>query len=404
MKFAHLGDIHLGAWRYSKLRDANLKSFVKAIDLCIHKKVDFVIISGDLFDTALPAIDNVREAVKKLMQLKRLRIPVYIIAGSHDYSVSGKTMLDVLEHAELVQNVCRVKEDGEKIKLIFTVDTKTGAKLTGLPGRKGMLEKNLYEKLDRTSLDTEEGYKIFLFHTAIAELKPKKLEKMEAAPVSMLPSGFDYYAGGHVHIVRNADLPGYPNLVYPGPIFPNSFAEIEELGSGGFYLVEVNNRVTELSYEPIVVHNTQSIKINCNGKKPPEIFDEILLGFKNKEFLNTIVTIRLHGRMGGGKISDIDFKTIFDTLYSKSAYYVMKSTTMLETQEFQEEEQELLGVDDIEASIIAEHLGQSSMKFDIDKIKEIMNVLSIVKEDGEKVNDYERRILTELNKVVGLEE
>ena len=404
MKFAHLGDIHLGAWRYSKLRDANLKAFIKAIDLCIQKKVDFIIIAGDLFDTALPAIDNLREAVKKFMQLKRLKIPVYIVAGSHDYSASGKTMLDVLQHAELVCNVAQAENDGETLKLKFTIDAKTKTKITGLPGRKGMLEKNYYEQLDRNLLEHEEGYKIFLFHTAITELKPKKLEKMESAPVSMLPLNFNYYAGGHVHIVKNVSLPGYSNLVYPGPIFPNSFAEIEELGSGGFYLVEANEGATELAYEPIVVHNAKSIKIDCDGKIPLEIFEKIIDEIKNKEFLNTIVTIRLHGRMREGKISEIDFRTIFDTLYSKSAYYVMKSTTMLETQEFQEVKQEIGGVDNMEDRIITEHIGQSSIKFDINKIKEIMGVLSVFREEGEKVNDYEKRILNEVNKTVGLED
>ena len=75
----------------------------------------------------------------------------------------------------------------------------------------------------KEALEKEEGFKIFMFHTALTELKPKELDKMDSAPVSFLPRNFDYYAGGHVHIVKEASLDGYKNIVYPGPLFPNNF-------------------------------------------------------------------------------------------------------------------------------------------------------------------------------------
>ncbi len=56
MKFAHLADCHLGSWKREELRKLNLESFRKAIDICIERKVDFVLIAGDLFDTAYPRL------------------------------------------------------------------------------------------------------------------------------------------------------------------------------------------------------------------------------------------------------------------------------------------------------------------------------------------------------------
>ena len=50
MKFGHLADCHIGAWKDQKLRNANLNSFIKAIKICKEKKVDFILISGDLFN------------------------------------------------------------------------------------------------------------------------------------------------------------------------------------------------------------------------------------------------------------------------------------------------------------------------------------------------------------------
>ena len=46
-------------------------------------------------------------------------------------------------------------------------------------------------------------------------------------PLSLLPKNFDYYAGGHVHIVDSTKIDGYGLIAYPGPLFPNSFSELE---------------------------------------------------------------------------------------------------------------------------------------------------------------------------------
>lgn len=66
MKFAHLADCHIGNWRDPKMADLSTKAFTKAIDTCIHEKVDFVLISGDLFNTSLPSIDRLKEVTKNL--------------------------------------------------------------------------------------------------------------------------------------------------------------------------------------------------------------------------------------------------------------------------------------------------------------------------------------------------
>jgi DNA repair exonuclease SbcCD nuclease subunit len=82
MKFAHMADCHLGGWRDDKLTELGQKSFEKAIDICIEKKVDFVIIAGDLFNTAIPPIDSTKHCVNHLKRLQNENIPVYCIAGS----------------------------------------------------------------------------------------------------------------------------------------------------------------------------------------------------------------------------------------------------------------------------------------------------------------------------------
>src|SRR3989339_2118531 len=142
MKFAHLADCHIGGWREPELKELSIKSFEKAIDICIKERVGFVLISGDLFDTSLPSIDIIKETASVLNKLREYDISCYIIPGSHDFSPSGKTMLDVLEHSGLVENVMKFKNN----KLKFTED-KTNTKITGILGLRSGLEKKHFQNL-----------------------------------------------------------------------------------------------------------------------------------------------------------------------------------------------------------------------------------------------------------------
>src|SRR3989338_890452 len=227
VKFAHLADVHLGGWSEPKMTELNDATFAKAIDICIQEAVDFVIVAGDLFNTSFPGVERLKTAIEKFRLLQKQGIRVYYIAGSHDFSPSGKTMLDVIEKAGLGVNVARGMVNGAgELKLHFTQDLPTGVKITGMVGKKGMLDTQYYEVLERESLEREPGFKIFCLHTALTELKPEGYEEMDAAPLSLLPKGFNYYAAGHVHVRQVRDFPDYGKVVFPGPLFPNNFKEL----------------------------------------------------------------------------------------------------------------------------------------------------------------------------------
>ncbi len=404
MKFAHMADCHIGSWRDPKLKDISTIAFQRAIIKCIEENVDFILISGDLFNTSLPRIDNLKTVVSAFKQLKDKDIPAYIIPGSHDYSPSGKTMLDVLENAGLFLNVVKGSESNGKLKLNFTTDQKTGVKITGMLGKRLSLEKEYYKALDVDSLEKEEGYKIFMFHSGIDELKSEDMQNVISQPLSLLPKNFNYYAGGHVHIVKDTKIDGYGTIAYPGPLFPNSFSELEKLETGGFYIVENN----DLAWHPIQIYNLYKIIKDCNGKAPEQIQNEILDEIKDKEFISTIVLIRLFGSLSSGKPHDIDFKEIFGLLYDKSAYFVMKNTNQLTSKEFEEIKIDTKSVEDAEEAIIKEHLGQVKLKdTNLEKeealIKQLMHTLATEKQEGETNPDYEKRIKDEMNKVMDLE-
>jgi len=70
MKFAHFADIHIGSWRDPRLSNVSTDAFKKSVQVCFEKQVDFILISGDFFNTSLPSIDHLKEVVKQLKQIQ----------------------------------------------------------------------------------------------------------------------------------------------------------------------------------------------------------------------------------------------------------------------------------------------------------------------------------------------
>jgi exonuclease SbcD len=408
MRFAHLADVHLGAWREPKLRELTCASFTLAIDTALHEHVDFVILAGDLFNTAVPAIDHLRLAVKKFKELHTHGIPVYIIAGSHDFTPAGKTMIDVLEEAGLVTNVMRGHVDEAGIlKLSFVTDKKTGVKLCGLIGKKGMLDKYYYEKLDTIALEKESGQKIFVFHTALEELRPDDLQDMDAAPLSLLPRNFTYYAGGHVHIVRHGIFSDHKNVIYPGPTFPANFSELEKLGCGSMVIYDDHGYDCHISKShisddrlsdnhltndpvrliPLHVKETKNIFIDANGKTPEEIFLEIKKA--SIGHADVLMIVRIQGTLVSGQPSDVGIREILN--FFPQAYTVLVNKNKLASERVLVKEVS----ETTEKNIIREHALQKTINFggqEEQVINQLISILSLEKQEGEKVSDYNQKI------------
>ncbi|MEM4336385.1 MAG: DNA repair exonuclease [Candidatus Woesearchaeota archaeon] len=397
MKFAHLADCHIGGWREPILKEASIKAFIEAIDLCLERNVDFVLMSGDLFNTSLPPIEIEKVVFKKLRELKERGVAVYIIAGSHDFSPSGKTKIEVLEEAGFVKNVVRgFIDDKKRLNLYFTIDKKTGAKITGMLGRKGMLEKKYYESLNLEPLEKERGYKIFMFHTAINELKTEGMEHMDSTSISLLPRNFNYYAGGHIHEIIKTQIEGYGIIAYPGALFPNNFKELEKFGFGGFYIVEED----KVEFIPVKIYETITIKIDCNNKKPAEIESLVVKEITNKDFKGKIVTLRLYGILKEGKPLDIDFKELVYKIKEKGAVEVLKNIYALTSKQF--EVIRISGsLENIEEKIIEENLCQ--LGIEKSELFSLLSVLAEERGDAERTLDFEKRVYEEVTKILKLD-
>ncbi len=375
MRFAHLADCHVGSWSDKNMEDLNLKAFDMAMDKC--SEVDFVLIAGDLFSTALPGIDLLKHVVGRFRELKDKGIPVYVVPGSHDYSPSGKSFIEVMEKAGLVENVYQKG----------LVEDKSGAKIAGILGRKMGLEKSIYKNIDGSELESAEGYKIFMFHSLVKEFLPDSLVNAESISLSMLPRNFDYYAGGHLH-KKIIGKTSSGVIAYPGPTFPDSFKEIEENGHGGFIIVD-----EEVEYIPLEVCNFYSVKLDCEGKTPEQVTSELLA--QVKDFSGTVVTIRLFGQLSVGKTTDVEMRKVFDRMYENGAICVLRNTSKLTSKEFERVEAQEGSVGEIENSIVKDHSENTNPEWvnnQQELIKKLMRLLDDERKQGERVSDFEKRI------------
>jgi len=385
VKFAHIADVHLGGWKQQPLQELNLNSFKKTIEICIKERVEFIVIAGDLFDTAFPPIDVLKETFAEFRKLKEAGIPCFIIAGSHDYSVSGKTFLDVLEKAGFCKNVAVFEEKNNKIMLNPTIHK--GVALYGYPGKTSGLE---IEDLRRAQFNEAPGlFKIFLLHTTID--KAKGSLPIDALEISKIPKA-DYYALGHLHIDFQ-----YENFVYPGPLFPNNFQELEDLQHGRFYIV---NTDLEKPLKRIDLKIKDVISFDIEIKNALRGTEQILSELEKQDLKDKIVLLRIHGILESGKHSDIKFARIEETVKKKEAYFLLRNTHDLKTKEA-EIATEIQETENIEEESIKRYSEQNPAAFN-KFIPHIMNAFSTEKQEGETIENFTNRLLDETKKIFAI--
>jgi DNA repair protein SbcD/Mre11 len=320
MKFAHITDCHIGAWRNPKLRDLNLKAFEDAILNCIDAAVDFIVISGDFFDANIPQLGPVKKAVQLIRLAKSHGIQTYMIYGSHDFAMTNVSMIDILHSTDLFIKPTEYEKDGDVIKLQFITDPRTRAKITGISGRKMGLDKEIYENLDRSGLELEDGFKILLLHKGISELTTDKALIKDCIPLSYLPRGFDYYGGGHIHKRMEGNM-GESKIVYPGPTFGSTFEDLEHTARGekrGFYIITFDKKLTGYEFIEIKVAEIISREIQADGMSPSELDRTLTEAITSIDVKDKIILIKLIGSLHGRR-SDIDFGKFSANLHTRGA-------------------------------------------------------------------------------------
>jgi DNA repair exonuclease SbcCD nuclease subunit len=391
-KFAHITDCHLGGWRQPELQQLNLEHFQHAINQSIEEEVDFILFTGDLFDSAFPPIDTLKETFYEFKKLKEAKIKSYVIAGSHDYSITGKTFLDVLERAGFCE---LAKYDETEQEVILHPLKHETIHIYGYPGKKSGLEVPSIRKL-KIKEPYDNHFRILMLHTTLKEVAGNI--PIDSIPIAELPEA-DYYAMGHIHIDYELDNNNKP-VIYGGPTFPNNFKELEDLKQGCFYIIEIGG-YTKVTKKLIKIK--EILPINIEITNAVEANELIIKNLNTHDLKDKIILLRVHGTITEGKPSDLNFHQIQSHVKEKGAFSFLKNTSKLETakQELDliTEEKE---VEKVEELIIKKY--ESNNPSDFNKlIFQLMDVLSTEKQEDEKSMIFEERLLSALGKTLGVE-
>jgi DNA repair exonuclease SbcCD nuclease subunit len=290
--FVHVADVHLGYAQYNldvRRRDF-AETFQEIVDKTIELKPDFMIIAGDLFHQARPSNVTLEVAITNFRRLKEAGIAVLAVDGGHDAApnvVTG-TILNPLDSAGLIHYLPRHEGacwHNQKCYVYGVPNFRTRRRTDEqLPL---FLEKN--KPSPNPSL-----FNIFVFHMALdlPRITPSYVEA-EASP-ELIPEGFNYFAGGHVHKPSSGKFKG-GLLVYSGCTETVNYedAEIEK----GFYHVEVSekgipklNRIKLERPRRFVV-----LKRNFSNVPPAKITDEMIRLVKEADEEGAIIIPVLEG-------------------------------------------------------------------------------------------------------------
>ena len=334
-----------------------MQAFEKSILISIKEQVDFIIITGDFFDVNIPQLGPVKRAVEILKNARDSGIDVYMIYGSHDFNKANISMIDILHSAELFIKPTEFQTDSNSVVLKFFVDKKTGAKITGISGRKVGLDKEIYEKLDKKNLEMEEGFKIFLLHAGIQEILPIDKTFRDSLPLSLLPKGFDYYGGGHIHkrLEKKIDK---SLIVYPGPLFGSTFQDLEDTAKGekrGFYIVTFEKKILNCRFIEISVAEILYKEIVTSKWSTEKLENEITKNISELQVKNKIVLLKVKGKLIG-KRSNIDFGKFSLDIANKGALLSFINTNNLSTDETKIVTVQSENKNDIEREIFHENI------------------------------------------------
>jgi DNA repair exonuclease SbcCD nuclease subunit len=268
IKFIHAADLHLDTpfsglsnlnqKLADRLKDATFASYKNIIDLAINKNVDFVVISGDIFDSENKSLSAQLKFVDQLKRLSEKNIPTYFICGNHDPLPSW---LDSLDFPDQVYRFSSEKVGKDK----FEIDGKTVA-IQGISFATKKTTENLAKKFVNTNNTAD--LSVGLLHGTLGSSSKHE----DYAPFSLddvLDKDIDYWALGHIHqpqVIRKNN----PNVIYSGNSQGRDFGET---GQRGCVLVEAkSSSEIETEFKP-----TQEVR-----------FERISVDLSNLENINSI--------------------------------------------------------------------------------------------------------------------
>ena len=302
MKFAHLADTHLGYRQFGLIeREEDFyEVFDQIINKIIEEKVDFVIHSGDLFETPRPTPWTLLNFQKALLKLKGAGIPMYVVSGNHD---------TVYKQNSIPPQVIFKKLGLKVISPINTDYVHDDVFIGGLPFYSKSRIDEFKNKLKAIAKKAEKYEKsILVLHQGIDIFLPMQYE----LEIGDIPENFDYYAFGHIHnYIKQEFGKGY--LVYPGSTEIWKVNEISDFKKNGKGFVIVDLDEDKPVVDRIVINSPRKfIRESCDASDLGEKLYSIKKEVKDLE-LKPILSLDINNVVDDASdFHDLVFKELGD--------------------------------------------------------------------------------------------
>ncbi len=262
MKFIHTADIHLdspltGLQDYEgapveEIRGAARRAFENLIETAVKEEVDFILISGDLYDGDWQDYNTGLYFSKQMSKLREQGIRAFIIHGNHDAASR------ITKTLKLPDNVKTFSYKNVETEIIEELKVAVHGRSYPVPA--------VTDDLSIDYPDAVQGYfNIGLLHTCMDGQK----EHDPYAPCkaeNLINKNYDYWALGHVHKFEEVNKD--PRIVFPGNL---QGRHIREGGRKGFVLVEVTDgRIESAIREYACVLIWETCRVDASGCKTPE--------------------------------------------------------------------------------------------------------------------------------------
>ncbi|MCL6604307.1 MAG: DNA repair exonuclease [Paenibacillus sp.] len=264
-RFLHAADLHLDS-RFtglahippavrSLLRESTFAALGRLVGVAIKEQVDFVVISGDIYDISDSSLQGQLRFQEVLLELGREGISVFMIHGNHDPLDGPRLRSAPLQHVTVFGS-----DTPEQVTATRRSDGCEVAIISGLSYPTMKVTENTSQRFERKP--NCDLYHIALHHCNV----DGDLQHETYAPCSrkdLIARGYDYWALGHIH--TRSILHERPFIVYPGNIQGRS---IKETGEKGCYIVDVNeDGTTHLKFHGLDVVRWQVREISIQGLK-----------------------------------------------------------------------------------------------------------------------------------------
>lgn len=231
--FIHAADIHLdsplvGLSAYEGapvelLRLAPREAFSNLIDEAIREAVDFMVISGDLYDGDWKDFNTGHHFASEMGRLDRENIPVFIVSGNHDAESKLTKALPLPGNVKVFSSRKAETLPLEHLNVV----------LHGQSYRNAKTEDNLAVGYPAAVTDC---FNIGVLHTAVAGHSGSHAPYAPCSLSDLIDKGYDYWALGHVHEYKV--LNEAPLIAFSGNI---QGRHIRETGPRGALLVTVED-------------------------------------------------------------------------------------------------------------------------------------------------------------------